>query len=28
MSETKELDFPRYAHVEGHTDVCYSEDGK
>ncbi|XP_015373408.1 PREDICTED: WD repeat and HMG-box DNA-binding protein 1 isoform X2 [Diuraphis noxia] len=28
MSETKELDFPRYAHVEGHTDVCYSEDGR
>ncbi|XP_050438249.1 WD repeat and HMG-box DNA-binding protein 1 [Adelges cooleyi] len=28
MAETRELNFPRYAHVEGHTDVCYSEDGK
>ncbi|XP_050526875.1 WD repeat and HMG-box DNA-binding protein 1 [Daktulosphaira vitifoliae] len=28
MAETRQLNFPRYAHVEGHTDVCYSEDGK
>ncbi|KAL4149662.1 hypothetical protein QTP88_003554 [Uroleucon formosanum] len=28
MSKTVKLNYPRYAHVEGHTDVCYSEDGR